>query len=155
VTMGRQSIWEYLRAVYGRYRRAERRAKQTMLGGVCAKHALSPQTRPAGAEWAAPQSSPAPPRAPRAPPPPPSGGGGVGAEGHRAGGGLSLVGAAEGPDRLVDALGAKTFSSPRRAGAPTAGHQRPPKRPPAASLQSVRPATPLRRHPAGSSGNSG
>ena len=29
--MGRQSLWEYLRAVYARYRRADRRTKQTML----------------------------------------------------------------------------------------------------------------------------
>ncbi len=44
--MGRQSIWEYLRAVYARYRRAERQTKQKMLDEFCAntgyhrKHAL-------------------------------------------------------------------------------------------------------------------
>src|SRR5215831_10808549 len=45
--MGRQSIWEYLRTVYARYRRAaNRRAKQKMLDEFCAntgyhrKHAL-------------------------------------------------------------------------------------------------------------------
>ena len=44
--MGRQSIWEYLRAVYARYRRAARRTKEKMLDEFCAntgyhrKHAL-------------------------------------------------------------------------------------------------------------------
>lgn len=44
--MGRQSIWEYLRAVYTRYRRADRPTKQKMLDEFCAntgyhrKHAL-------------------------------------------------------------------------------------------------------------------
>jgi transposase InsO family protein len=44
--MGRQSVWEYLRAVYVRYRRADRRTKQKMLDEFCAntgyhrKHAL-------------------------------------------------------------------------------------------------------------------
>lgn len=44
--MGRQSIWEYLRVVYARYHRADRRTKQKMLDESCAntryhrKHAL-------------------------------------------------------------------------------------------------------------------
>lgn len=44
--MGRQSIWEYLRAVYARYRRADRPTKQKILDEFCAntgyhrKHAL-------------------------------------------------------------------------------------------------------------------
>jgi len=44
--MGRQSIWEYLRAVYARYHQADRRTKQKMLDEFCAntryhrKHAL-------------------------------------------------------------------------------------------------------------------
>jgi transposase InsO family protein len=44
--MGRPSIWEYLRAVYARYRRADRGTKQKMLDEFCAnthyhrKHAL-------------------------------------------------------------------------------------------------------------------
>jgi hypothetical protein len=44
--MGRQSIWEYFRTVYARYRRAARGTKQDMLDKFCAntryhrKHAL-------------------------------------------------------------------------------------------------------------------
>ena len=45
--MGRQSVWEYFRSVYARYRQvADRRAKQKMLDEFCAntgyhrKHAL-------------------------------------------------------------------------------------------------------------------
>jgi hypothetical protein len=44
--MGRQSKWEYLRAVYVRYRWADRRGKQRILDEFCAntryhrKHAL-------------------------------------------------------------------------------------------------------------------
>jgi transposase InsO family protein len=34
--VGRQSRWEYFRAVYGRYRRADRRSKQAILNEFCA-----------------------------------------------------------------------------------------------------------------------
>ena len=33
--MGRQSKWEYFRAIYGRYRRADRRTKQVILTEFC------------------------------------------------------------------------------------------------------------------------
>src|SRR5262249_18457798 len=148
--MGRQSIWEYLRSVYARYRQAAREVKRKILDEFCAntkynrKYALRLLNGPP------PRSGAASARSPSATAAHLQQGVGIGAEGHLAGGGLSLVGAAEGPDPVVDALGAKAFSPQRRGRAPTAGHQRPPNRPPAAPLQSLRPATPLRWHPAGS-----
>lgn len=123
VTMGRQSIWEYLRAVHARYRRADRPTKQKMLDVLC-EHGLPPQACSAAAEWAAARSGAAsagPPGATTAHLRP---GVGLGAEGDLEGGGLPLVGAAEGPDPPVDALGAEAFSSEHPGGAAVAGRQR-------------------------------
>ena len=146
--MGRQSIWEYFRAVYARYRRAAREAKRKILDEFCANTRYNRKD--------ALRLLNGPPRGRARPPPGPRSattarlweGVGVGTEGHLAGRGLSLVGAAEGPDPPVDALGAKAFSSPRRGGAPTAGNQRAPNRPTTAGLQSGVQTTGVRWHPA-------
>src|SRR5215467_8732927 len=126
------------------------RSQAEDFGRVLRQHEIQPQVCLAAAERAAARSGAASARSPSATAAHLQQGVGIGAEGHLAGGGLSLVGAAEGPDPVVDALGAKAFSPQRRGRAPAAGHQRPPNRPPAAPLQSLRPATPLRWHPAGS-----
>src|SRR5262249_38453674 len=126
------------------------RSQAEDFGRVLRQHEIQPQVCLAAAERAAARSGAASARSPSATAAHLQQGVGIGAEGHLAGGGLSLVGAAEGPDPVVDVLGAKAFSSQRRGRAPAAGHQRPPNRPPAAPLQSLRPATPLRWHPAGS-----
>src|SRR5262249_5624454 len=111
--MGRQSIWEYLRSVYARYRQAAREVKRKILDEFCA-NTKQPQVCLAAAERAAARSGAASARSPSATAAHLQQGVGIGAEGHLAGGGLSLVGAAEGPDPVVDALGAKAFSSQRR-----------------------------------------
>src|SRR5215831_12202480 len=117
--MGRQSIWEYLRTVYARYRRAaNRRTKQKMLDEFCAntgyhrKHALRLLNGP-------------PPSGARSRPAHPVRRPTYGKElvsvlkATWQAAGYPLVGAAEGPDPPVDALGAKAFSAQRRGGAPT------------------------------------
>src|SRR5499425_1968149 len=108
------------------------RSQAEDFGRVLRQHEIQPQVCLAAAERAAARSGAASARSPSATAAHLQQGVGLGAEGHLAGGGLSLVGAAEGPDPSLDALGAKAFSSQRRGRAPAAGHQRPPNRPPAA-----------------------
>ena len=85
------------------------------LGRVLCEHAIPPQVRPAAAEWAAARSGAAPTAPPSAAAPHLWSGASVGAEGNLEAGGVSLVGAAEGADPLVDALGAEAFSTARGA----------------------------------------
>src|SRR6516165_2611606 len=83
------------------------RSEAEDLGRVLCEHAVQPQVCLAAPERAAARSGAAPPGSPGATTAHLWPGVGLGAEGHWAGRGLSLVGAAEGPDPLVDALGTK------------------------------------------------
>ena len=61
---GRHSRWEYLLAVYARYRAGRPADEAEHVGRVLREHGLPPQARYAAAEWAPPPSDSAPPSAP-------------------------------------------------------------------------------------------
>jgi len=100
--MGRQSIWEYLRSVYARYRQAAREVKRKILDEFCANTKYNRKYALRLPERATARSGAASAQSPRATAAHLQQGVGIGAEGHLAGGGLSLVGAAEGPDPVVE-----------------------------------------------------
>lgn len=52
--LGHEARWEYFRVVYGRYRKADREARQVMLDEFCVNTGgAPPQVRDSVAEWAA------------------------------------------------------------------------------------------------------
>jgi hypothetical protein len=107
--VGSKGPWEYLRAIYERYRKGGRKDKKAILSEFCANAGYQRKYAIRLLNGPRPEKRPRPPRRRGASELRPGSRGG--ADGGMGGGGLSLVGAAEGATALLDALDPQTLWS--------------------------------------------